>query len=461
MAAKPSWCALWEFLRLHLLWLSFCLDTESLISRDVFLLMRSHEHHGLIDFYHFYVSAMSVSFNLMEEGKIINFFLFSGYPECLSGEGKDRTIKAISESTAIDNSDPNSAFEELNDDEICELVKQQSESNYTIKPDLLGADMTSYDDVTLVTQFSVDRLDRFYEIAQLWPGTISASVYVSRSHVLAFLQQWRSLPHLKLRRNILLHMVTQTGPIYPSNALRNIAVKNSVGRFLYLTDVDILPMKGLQSRLRSHLDNSFAKSKKRIQNVDDLVAKTHCWVLTTVIMGVAAKGAAAYVPTFERVHREGRGILPEDKAEVLQQWDAGRIRPFYSTRYQPAYLPILYNKWRRSNAEYKVKYYRQFEPYIVAARDAVHNYSERIPGLYFDKSSHAFVFYLRRFEFFVHPDAFNIHLTHKPTHDNKVDPMYPCVKAIWRNYMDKMEKAHHRQTVKYDNEIASWVDMNA
>ena len=60
--------------------------------------------------------------------------------------------------------------------------------------------------VTLVTQFTFDRMTSFESIARNWDQPISAALYISEANVFDFIQYWVRSDVLSRRRNIALHI---------------------------------------------------------------------------------------------------------------------------------------------------------------------------------------------------------------------------------------------------------------
>ncbi|CAG2110115.1 unnamed protein product, partial [Medioppia subpectinata] len=105
-------------------------------------------------------------------------------------------------------------------------------------------------DVTLVAQLSMDRLQMVEALCQHWEGPISLAMYMSDSEVQQFLGYAQTSEILRERKNIGYHIVYRDGPFYPINHLRNVALQQVNTPFVFLTDVDFLPMFGLYEYLK-------------------------------------------------------------------------------------------------------------------------------------------------------------------------------------------------------------------
>lgn len=105
-------------------------------------------------------------------------------------------------------------------------------------------------EITLVTQFTIDRLSSFLKMANAWRGPISAVAYISEYD--AYTQFRRlSIP------NVALHVV-YVPPIpfdglYPINYLRNIAIELSQTPWYFHIDVDFAILPRLYDQLSTHV----------------------------------------------------------------------------------------------------------------------------------------------------------------------------------------------------------------
>lgn len=105
-------------------------------------------------------------------------------------------------------------------------------------------------DVTLVAQLSMDRLQLLEAICKHWEGPISLALYLSDAEAQQFLRYAQGSEVLMSRRNVAYHIVYKEGQFYPVNLLRNVAMKHVGTPYLFLSDIDFLPMYGLYEYLR-------------------------------------------------------------------------------------------------------------------------------------------------------------------------------------------------------------------
>nr|KAG5699408.1 hypothetical protein BaRGS_016254 [Batillaria attramentaria] len=106
------------------------------------------------------------------------------------------------------------------------------------------------DDVTLVAQLSMDRLQMLEMICRHWEGPISIALYMSDAEAQQFLRYALGSETLMSRKNIGYHIVYRDGQFYPVNYLRNVALQQVRTPYIFLSDIDFLPMFGLYEYLK-------------------------------------------------------------------------------------------------------------------------------------------------------------------------------------------------------------------
>uniref|UniRef100_A0AAR2JT64 LARGE xylosyl- and glucuronyltransferase 1 n=1 Tax=Pygocentrus nattereri TaxID=42514 RepID=A0AAR2JT64_PYGNA len=108
-------------------------------------------------------------------------------------------------------------------------------------------------DVTLVAQLSMDRLQMLEAICKHWEGPISLALYLSDAEAQQFLRYAQGSEVLMSRSNVGYHIVYKEGQFYPVNLLRNVAMRQVNTPYMFLSDIDFLPMYGLYEYLRYHV----------------------------------------------------------------------------------------------------------------------------------------------------------------------------------------------------------------
>lgn len=240
-------------------------------------------------------------------------------------------------------------------------------------------------DVTLVIQLSIDRLQMIETLCLHWEGPVSLALYMSDSEAQQLLSYVQSSSELVKRKNVGYHIVFKEGQFYPVNYLRNIALENARTPFVFLSDVDFVPVPGMYSSLKQTLRNTAKVNRK-----------------------------AVVVPAFETLHY--KVTFPKTKAQLLTMWDLGTMFTFRHHEWSKGHAPTNYAKWRSATTPYTVQWEEDFEPYIVVQRN-VTRYDKRFVGFGWNKVSHIMELQAQGYEFVVVPNAFIVHMPHSPSFD--------------------------------------------
>ncbi|XP_030056704.1 xylosyl- and glucuronyltransferase LARGE2 isoform X2 [Microcaecilia unicolor] len=277
-------------------------------------------------------------------------------------------------------------------------------------------------DVTLVAQLSMDRLQMLEMICKHWEGPMSLALYMSDAEAQQFLHYAQASELLKNRTNIGYHIVYREGQFYPVNLLRNIALKNALTPYVFLTDIDFLPMYGLYNYLRkSILQQDMASTKK-----------------------------ALIVPAFETLRY--RLTFPKSKAELLTMLDMGALYTFRYHVWTKGHAPTNYAKWRTATTPYKVEWEADFEPYIVVKQDCP-EYDQRFLGFGWNKVSHIMELDAQEYELVVLPNAFMIHLPHAPSFDiskfRSSANYRSCLKTLKEEFHQDLSRRYGSAALKY------------
>nr|XP_057934289.1 xylosyl- and glucuronyltransferase LARGE2s [Doryrhamphus excisus]XP_057934291.1 xylosyl- and glucuronyltransferase LARGE2s [Doryrhamphus excisus]XP_057934292.1 xylosyl- and glucuronyltransferase LARGE2s [Doryrhamphus excisus]XP_057934293.1 xylosyl- and glucuronyltransferase LARGE2s [Doryrhamphus excisus] len=281
------------------------------------------------------------------------------------------------------------ALEDLDEDDQCYDFRRERITIHRIHLYFLQYEYTlseNDNDVTLVAQLSMDRLQMLEAICKHWEGPISLALYMSDAEAQQFLRYAQASEVLKKRKNVGYHVVYKEGQFYPINLLRNVALKNAKTPYVFLTDVDFLPMYGLYEYLRK----------------------------SVVQLDMAGTNKALVVPAFETLRY--RLSFPKSKAELLSMLDMGTLYTFRYHVWPKGHAPSNYAKWRTSTTPYKVDWEADFEPYVVVRRDCP-QYDQRFVGFGWNKVSHIIELDAQEYDFMVLPNAFMIHMPHAPSFD--------------------------------------------
>jgi glycosyltransferase-like protein LARGE len=265
----------------------------------------------------------------------------------------------------------------------------------------------------------MDRLQMVETLCKHWEGPISLALYMSDSEVQQFYGYVLDSETLRARRNIGYHIVYRDSSYYPINTLRNVALAQVTTPFVFLTDVDFLPMFSLYDYLKRSVS----------------------------AMGLeSATKKALVVPAFET--QRYRISFPKTKAELLSMLDMGTLFTFRYHVWTRGHSPTNYQKWRSATIPYRITWEPDFEPYIVVRRD-VAEYDSRFVGFGWNKVSHIMELHAQGYEFIVLPNAFIIHMPHAPSFDiakfRSSSNYRKCLKIIKSEFVTELSSKYSKQ----------------
>ncbi|KAG7251743.1 hypothetical protein CRUP_031240, partial [Coryphaenoides rupestris] len=250
----------------------------------------------------------------------------------------------------------------------------------------LQASLEDLDEDDQCYDFRRERITMLEAICKHWEGPISLALYMSDAEAQQFLRYAQASEVLKSRMNVGYHVVYKEGQFYPVNLVRNVALRNAHTPYVFLADVDFLPMYGLYDYLRRAVGQlDMAHTKK-----------------------------ALVVPAFETLRY--RLSFPKSKAELLSMLDMGTLYTFRYHVWTKGHAPTNYAKWRTATTPYKVEWESDFEPYVVVRRDCP-EYDQRFVGFGWNKVSHIMELDAQEYDLTVLPNAFMIHMPHAPSFD--------------------------------------------
>uniref|UniRef100_UPI00398F4088 xylosyl- and glucuronyltransferase LARGE1 isoform X3 n=1 Tax=Pristiophorus japonicus TaxID=55135 RepID=UPI00398F4088 len=277
-------------------------------------------------------------------------------------------------------------------------------------------------EVTLVAQLSMDRLQMLEAICKHWEGPISLALYLSDAEAQQFLRYAQGSEVLMSRSNVGYHIVYKEGQFYPVNLLRNIAMKHVNTPYMFLSDIDFLPMYGLYEYLRK----------------------------SVVQLDMANTKKALIVPAFETLRY--RLSFPKSKAELLSMLDMGTLFTFRYHVWTKGHAPTNFAKWRTATTPYHVDWEADFEPYVVVRRDCP-EYDRRFVGFGWNKVAHVMELDAQEYEFIVLPNAYMIHMPHAPSFDItkfRSNKQYRiCLKTLKEEFQQDMSRRYGFAALKY------------
>ncbi|NXA36370.1 LARG2 glucuronyltransferase, partial [Eudromia elegans] len=317
------------------------------------------------------------------------------------------------------------ALEELDEDDPCYDFRRQHLTQHRVHLFFLQYEfpaLTDPTDVTLVAQLSMDRLQMLEAICKHWAGPISLALYMSDAEAQQFLRYAQASEVLSARRNVAYHIVYKEGQFYPINLLRNVALANTQTPYVFLTDIDFLPMYGLYDYLRNSIQQLELPSRK----------------------------AALVVPAFETLHY--RLTFPKSKAELLSMLDMGSLYTFRYHVWPKGHAPTDYAQWRTATVPYRVEWQPDFEPYVVVRRDCP-KYDQRFVGFGWNKVSHIMELDAQEYELLVLPNAFMIHMPHAPSFDIskfRLSAGYRgCLRTLREEFQQDLSRRYGAAALKY------------
>ncbi|KAK7099228.1 xylosyl- and glucuronyltransferase LARGE2s-like [Littorina saxatilis] len=312
---------------------------------------------------------------------------------------------------------------ELTDDDDCYDFRREREMTH--RTHLYYLDYSyepQSDDVTLVAQLSMDRLQMLEMICRHWEGPISIALYMSDAEAQQFLRYAIGSETLMSRKNIGYHIVYREGQFYPVNYLRNTALQQVKSPFVFLSDIDFLPMYGLYEYLKK----------------------------AASMMDISHEKKALVVPAFET--QRYRLEFPKSKAELLSMLDMGTLFTFRYHVWAKGHAPTNFAKWGTATTPYKVEWELDFEPYVVVRRD-IPSFDQRFLGFGWNKVSHIMELDAQGFEFVVLPNAFIIHMPHAPSFDIakfRSSSVYrKCLKILKGEFQRDLSKKYGIKALKY------------
>ncbi|KAL3842467.1 hypothetical protein ACJMK2_020489 [Sinanodonta woodiana] len=276
-------------------------------------------------------------------------------------------------------------------------------------------------DVTLVAQLSMDRLQMLETICKHWEGPISLALYMSDAEAQQFLRYALGSEILMIRKNIGYHIVYRDGQFHPVNYLRNVALQQAQTQYIFLSDIDFLPMYGLYEYMKNVVSRA------------EITQKT-----------------AFIVPAFET--QRYRLTFPTSKSELLNMLDEGSLFTFRYHVWPQGHAATNYVKWRTATTPYTVEWSQNFEPYVLVKKD-IPLFDQRFVGFGWNKVSHIMQLDAEGYELVVLPNAFIIHMPHAPSFDIakfRSSSLYRrCLKVLKQEFLRDLSKKYGMKALKY------------
>ena len=351
---------------------------------------KNSNQHGSIDLYNFF-SEMN--------GEILK--------QELTACNKHEVFVNPSTSTYVLEENNNDYEDDYNIEKVCEELIQKPKLHRIhlyFLPYTSDTKPKNTPDFTLVVQFSIDRLSSFEKLCENWAGPISAAIFATDHETSTLENFYKSSDILNKRTNIGYHVVFKTShnDVYPINLLRNIALQQASTEFVFLLDVDFVPDPSLYSYLQSFFSNNPDTGKK-----------------------------AYVVPAFENLYYNLG--FPQNKSQLIDLVKEGKVTTFHSYIWQEGHRATDFERWYKTDLPYKVRWQRNFEPYLVLRKNLCPLYDKRFAGFGWNKVTHVMELDAMGFEFEVLPLNFVVHQPHQPS-----------------SYLERYRKEeHHRDCIQW------------
>lgn len=251
-------------------------------------------------------------------------------------------------------------------------------------------------DVSIVTHLSIDRRYLLQPMAQHWQGPIVFVIYNPRkfsfSPLLKFINASRTLqPRTNIQYITVYRRQNDEHLLYPTNILRNIALRAARTKYVLILDVDFIPNVGMYDSLVQQIP-VFSEQDRLSNN-------------KTVFV----------IPAFETTSNntfEALRHLPSNKADFVAAWlRDSKYRVFSERIFKKGHGPTNSSQWANTTVPYSVAWKPGYEPYIVADACQLPLFDERFLTAD-DKVTYFYMLEADGFRFVVLPTDFLIHIPH-------------------------------------------------
>ncbi|KAI9597770.1 glycosyl-transferase for dystroglycan-domain-containing protein [Syncephalis fuscata] len=267
-------------------------------------------------------------------------------------------------------------------------------------------------DVTLVSQFSVNRLDRFEDAIRAWSGPIAATIYLMESKDLDILIDYFQIyAHQELYYQVELAIVLpDTGERdryrYPINQLRNIATRLVRTSHHLMIDADFVPNHALyhdviRKQLYSVWQQGMAQDNATY-SVSNLLQASEWSHIALVVPCVAI--VESYTGRYPETLEQLQELFHAEQAYITDV-NAGHGPTLTEVFLRKAWIASSTAPW------YEVCYESQWEPYYILPRTAP-AWDERFRNQGGDKQQHALLLNALNYRFLVLRDVYLYHRDH-------------------------------------------------
>ncbi|CAO3648068.1 unnamed protein product [Mucor hiemalis] len=253
-------------------------------------------------------------------------------------------------------------------------------------------------DVTMISQFSVNRLDTFAKAIEAWPGPISVAIYLTKAtDIDELIEYFKIESNMETYSRVTLTLVkpnyhASDHLAYPINHLRNLAITESSTDYIFVVDADFAPSINLYPYVRNRLIPFILYQGNSLPSTAWVVP---CFAIREVFQDLP-------IPTS---YDELRKMIGNNMAYITDP-GAGH-GPTLATEIAIVRPLLLGNP-----LAYEVCYESQWEPYYILHRSAP-LYDVRFKNQGGDKQSHALQLNAEKYRFMVLREVFIVHKDHK------------------------------------------------
>lgn len=264
---------------------------------------------------------------------------------------------------------------------------------------LLNTTSSSSPDVSVITHLSIDRHYLMQPMARRWSGPIVFVIYYPKKVSLApLLEHLKTSRILSQRANVqyiaVMRRQYEVYAQYPTNILRNIALRAARTKYVLMLDADFIPNEGIYDSLVRQMQ-LYEESQRFVDNCDKV---------------------AFVIPAFETNSSSTFATLrqlPDNKTNFLPLWlNKHEYAVFREKVFAVGHGPTKTFQWASTTTPYEVAWQPGYEPYIVAEASKLPLFDERFFNAFDDKVTYFYKLAAEKFRLIVLPHDFLIHIPH-------------------------------------------------
>lgn len=274
--------------------------------------------------------------------------------------------------------------------------------------------------ISLITQTTIDRLNKVSLMAERWMAPISVAVLIKNTTELESLETFlKETPIIKQYCDV--HILIGQDTRYPVNSLRNLAIDNAKTDIIAVMDADFVTPLNFHEYLTNYLE-FFYISKQNYHLYERFIENPKFDINNSNQSSVSASTAtdiitqknyldvAFIIPSFSS--SLDPKLLPIDKESLLDSIKDNLVYPSNLKVCPKCHTATNYPFFYETNYPYEIKYNWIYEPYLIYNRSNALPFDDKLKGYGFDKNTHSFAMAAKGFHFLTLPHAFMIHINH-------------------------------------------------